>query len=105
MRCDAEHVEDIAVEVGGSWRFLQDFCRDRETAVRELGEGFEIDAALKNRKGVGIVAPILVETLIKLGRIADASAICGRAREIAPADRRLLELKRGLDRRRDIPSH
>lgn len=71
---------------------------DREAAVRELREGFELDAALKNRKGVGIVAPVLIETLRDLGRRDEAMEICTRALAIAPADERLLRLKRELER-------
>jgi tetratricopeptide (TPR) repeat protein len=70
---------------------------DREAAVRELRIGFEFDAALRNRRGVGMVASILVETLIKMGRSAEALEICQRALAIAPGDQRLLRLKADLD--------
>jgi tetratricopeptide (TPR) repeat protein len=73
--------------------------RDTSAAVDELRKGFELDAELRNRKGVGIVAPILVEALMSLGRTEDASAICERALSIAPEHRRLLQLKRDLDSR------
>jgi tetratricopeptide (TPR) repeat protein len=73
--------------------------RDVEVAVCELREGFELDAAMKNRKGIGIVAPILVETLARLRRTAEASAVCERALAITPANRRLLRLKRDLKSR------
>jgi tetratricopeptide (TPR) repeat protein len=69
---------------------------DPEASVRELRVGFELDAALHNRKGVGIVAPILVETLVTLGRAGEAAAICDRALSVTPGDRRLLRLKRNL---------
>jgi tetratricopeptide (TPR) repeat protein len=72
---------------------------DRQAAAGELRKGFEIDAALKNRKGVGIVAPVLVDTLVKLGRIGEAREICDRALTIIPEDTRLLALRRELDQR------
>jgi hypothetical protein len=56
--------------------------------------GFEIDAALKNRKGVGIVAKVLIETLVQLGRIGEAREICDRALTIISEDARLLALRR-----------
>lgn len=61
--------------------------RDPEMAERELRKGFELDVAMKNRKGISIVAPMLVEALLKLARTADALAICNRALAIAPAVR------------------
>ena len=72
---------------------------DRQQAVGELRKGFEIDAALKNRKGVGIVAPVLIETLVKLGGIGEAREICDRALTIIPEDARLLALRRELEQR------
>ena len=72
---------------------------DRGAAVQELREGFELDAALRNRKGVGIVGPILVETLLKLGRVKEAAEICDRALAIIPGDQRLLRLRSEIDRR------
>jgi hypothetical protein len=69
--------------------------------VLELCEGFELDLGLNNCKGIGIVGPILVETLVKLHRIREAASVCTRALAIAPNDRRLLRLKADLDRRSD----
>lgn len=72
---------------------------DRQAAVLELREGFELDAALRNKKGIGMVAPVLIETLLKLGRVAEASEVCERALAIAPGDRRLLRGKSDLERK------
>ena len=72
---------------------------DRQAAVKELRDGFEFDAALHNRKGIGIVAPILVETLLKLGRVKEAAEICDRALAIVAGDPRLLRLHREIDGR------
>ena len=73
---------------------------DRVAAAEELRAGFEIDFALGNKKGVGIVAPLLVETLLKLGRRTEAAEICDRALRLIPNDERLLRLKADLDRNR-----
>jgi tetratricopeptide (TPR) repeat protein len=73
---------------------------DRVAAAEQLRAGFEIDLALGNKKGVGIVAPLLAETLLKLGRRTEATEICDRALHIIPNDERLLRLKADLDRKR-----
>jgi len=72
---------------------------DKNAAVRELRKGFALDAELHNRKGIGIVGPMLVETLLKLGRVEEAAEICDRALAIVPGDQRLLRLKDEIGRR------
>ncbi len=72
---------------------------DRNTAAEEFREAFELEAALHDRKGIEKVARILVETLIKLGRVDEALELCERALAIIPRDQRLLALKGDLTSR------
>ena len=66
---------------------------DTEEAAAELRKGFEIDEGLRNRRGMGIVTPVLIQTLVKLGRGDEALAYCQRALAIAPKNGRLLKLR------------
>ena len=65
---------------------------DIEKAALKFCKSFEINEALRNRQGVGIVAPTLSRALVKLGRRDEALTYCQRALAIAPKNRRLLEL-------------
>jgi cold shock CspA family protein len=49
-----------------------------------LRQGFNLDETSRNRRGLGIVAPILVDALRRLGRNDEAASFINRAATIAP---------------------
>jgi tetratricopeptide (TPR) repeat protein len=63
-----------------------------EAAVVELSEGFQYDEGLKNGRGLGFVAPVLIQVLSRLGRQGEALDYCQRALAIAPQNKDLREL-------------
>jgi len=91
---DQRHLAMAHTQFG--WALLR---TDRDTSVEEFRKAFELEAALHNRKGIGTVARILVETLIRLGRVGEALEFCERALAIIPRDQRLLALKTDLTSR------
>ncbi|MBD2676835.1 MULTISPECIES: tetratricopeptide repeat protein [Nostoc] len=63
-----------------------------DDAIKELGRGFEIEEKIRNQRGIEIVLPVLIETLIKLGRRKDALSYCHRAIAISEVNRCFLHL-------------
>jgi cold shock CspA family protein len=61
--------------------------RDLTPAVDQLLEGFHLDEEARNKRGIAIIAPVLVQTLRRLGAEREASEIIQRALAIAPGSR------------------
>nr|QNO43895.1 hypothetical protein HNHCPBFK_00025 [Methanosarcinales archaeon ANME-2c ERB4] len=64
-----------------------------EKAAAELCESFRINESLKKRRGIDIVTPVLIKTLLTLGRADEALDYCQRALKIAPTSSHLLKLR------------
>ena len=64
-----------------------------EKAAAELCKSFIINESLEKRRGMDIVTPVLIKTLLTLGRADEALDYCQRALEIAPTSSHLLKLR------------
>ena len=67
--------------------------REKEKAVIELVNSFKINEKLKIKRGIGIVAPMLLRTLLDTQRKKEAKDFYKRAINICPKDRKLLALR------------
>jgi cold shock CspA family protein/DnaJ-domain-containing protein 1 len=66
---------------------------DLNKAIVELCNSFEINERLNNCRGLEIVTPVLIQTLMKLEQHDKALAYYQRALAVAPKNQRLLELR------------
>jgi tetratricopeptide (TPR) repeat protein len=63
------------------------FRGELEAAIENLYEGFRLDENARNKRGLGIVTPVLIDTLKRLGRDVESTDIIARALAIAPHER------------------
>ncbi|MBN2443610.1 MAG: cold shock domain-containing protein [Spirochaetales bacterium] len=68
-----------------------------EQAINHLKEGFAIDKSLGNKRGLGMVVPILCRALQKANRRDEAVEICAQAVKIAPRNKHILKVKNELE--------
>lgn len=69
---------------------------DKENGLQHLFKGFEIDLKLKNKQGLKIVTPALVNALLKFRRKEEALDVYNRAAIIAPVVKRIEWLRKKL---------
>jgi tetratricopeptide (TPR) repeat protein/MinD-like ATPase involved in chromosome partitioning or flagellar assembly len=74
-----------------------------EAANAQLMSGFEIEEKLMSRRGIAVVAPLLIKNLIELQMREEASEYCRRALAIAPENKRLLELSKQFSSSENLP--
>ncbi len=66
---------------------------DAVKALELLSKGFEINMKLKNKRGLEIVTPVLIQALLDAGRRHDARDCFARAIKLLPRSKRILSMK------------
>jgi cold shock CspA family protein len=65
---------------------------DVAAGVEEMRQGFQLDESKKNRKGMSIVAPLLINVLRQQGKHEEADDFLKRALALAPNERQIQRL-------------